>query len=286
MRLVIIDNVFYLTKAVDTGRAKLVRQPRQITRNGKIVNTYVWVNLDKEKKVSSNKKMLDKQSKVKGKQSMRIKQGLKKTDEIATYLASKLKSLGFEIDKGSSGLSNSEYLTITNYQDITGKVSQYNDKELKIRVSNHDLPPSYDGLHGYHDIDIKSGGVSRAGNDGNATDYESFLATIANSLGVQTPEYTQREEKKREALLAAQSIRKQREQDKITSKEAAIKQLQDEYPEQYQKYLQYQEKLGEVVEVNIGGSVVMKENKYKGKERKKITERQKDLLKMVGYKPV
>ena len=28
---------------------------------------------------------------------MRIKQGLKKTDEIATYLASKLKSLGFEI---------------------------------------------------------------------------------------------------------------------------------------------------------------------------------------------
>lgn len=130
---------------------------------------------------------------------------------------------------------------------------------------------------------IKSGGVSRAGNDGNATDYESFLATIANSLGVQTPEYTQREEKKREAFLAAQSMRKQREQEKITSKVAAIKQLQDECPEQYQKYLQYQEKLDEVVEVNMGGSVVMKENKYKGKERKKITEKQKDLLRMVGY---
>lgn len=56
---------------------------------------------------------------------------------------------------------------------MTGKESNYNGEELKIRISNYDLPPSYDWLHGYHDIDIMSEGKTRPGNDRNATYYEN-----------------------------------------------------------------------------------------------------------------
>lgn len=56
--------------------------------------------------------------------------------------------MGFKTKTDYSGLSESQYITITNYFEMTGKESNYNGEELKIRISNHDLPPSYDGLHG------------------------------------------------------------------------------------------------------------------------------------------
>lgn len=113
---------------------------------------------------------------------MRIRRGLKKTDEIADYLESRLKKMGYDIERDYSGLSGSRYITITNYNDITGKESRYNDNELKIRISDHDLPPSYDGLHGFHDFDVMSGNNSRPGNDGLATKYDEVIKKLESEI--------------------------------------------------------------------------------------------------------
>ena len=117
-----------------------------------------------------------------GQKLIRIKKGLIKTDKITDYLEEKLKSFGFNILRDYSGLSSSQYLTITNYKDITGNESQFNGDELKIRISNHDLPPSYDGLNGYHDYDIMSDNKFRGGNDGNATYYENLISNLYNEI--------------------------------------------------------------------------------------------------------
>ena len=45
--------------AKSINRSKLVRQQKQVIRNGKPVITYVWVNPDKNKKKTSSKKMTD-----------------------------------------------------------------------------------------------------------------------------------------------------------------------------------------------------------------------------------
>ena len=46
-----------IAKAIN--RSKLVRQQKQVIRNGKAVTTYVWINPDKNKKKSSRKKNTD-----------------------------------------------------------------------------------------------------------------------------------------------------------------------------------------------------------------------------------
>ena len=156
--------------------SKLVRQPKQIVRNGKTINTYVWVDPNK------NKKNVAKKDVKSNNESMRVKQGLKKTEEIANYVENKLSKMGYKVKQDYSGLSNSRYITIENYKEITGKESKYNDSELKIRISDHDLPPSYDGLYGYHDIDVMSNNVRRYGNDGNVTDYETIVKELEKQV--------------------------------------------------------------------------------------------------------
>ena len=116
----------------------------------------------------------------KKKSSIRIKQNLIKTSKIADYLETKLNKMGFKTDRDYSGLSDSEYITITNYKDITNKESFYNGEEYKIRISGHNLPPSYEGKHGYYDEDIMSENNFRGGNNGNATYYDNFLKKISS----------------------------------------------------------------------------------------------------------
>lgn len=180
-----------------------------ITMNG----THILV--DKENKTASVEKFLNKHGKSVSKnimkkakeealkpdnKAMRIKKGLKKTDEISDYMESKLNNLGFKTERHYSGLSGSEYLTITNFSEMTGEESGYNGGELKIRIADHDLPPSYDGLHGYHDFDIISEGKNRGGNDGHATSYENVLKSLAGKIKTEKKEELQKIKKdKKEA---------------------------------------------------------------------------------------
>lgn len=114
---------------------------------------------------------------------MRIKKNLRTTIEIADYLVAKLSNCGYSIIRSVSGLSNSEYLTITNFFEMTGQESPYNGKEYRIRISEHDLPPSYDGLHGFHDEDIISGtNKIRVGNDGKTDYYEGLINRLFSKI--------------------------------------------------------------------------------------------------------
>ena len=83
---------------------------------------------------------------------MKIKTTLKDTYDITEYLIKILEELGFNVTQDSSRLSSSTYLTITNWR---ATVDRGND-DLLIRISDHDLPPSYDGKYGYYDFDLKS----------------------------------------------------------------------------------------------------------------------------------
>ncbi|MCQ2125092.1 MAG: hypothetical protein MJZ25_13005 [Fibrobacter sp.] len=115
---------------------------------------------------------------------LRIKHGITKAIAIADYLEERLNSWGYETRRDASTLSNSQYITITNYSEKTGKESKYNVDELKIRISDHDLPPSYDGLNGYEDYDLRSGkkNTNRPGTGGNATTYDVALQNLWDEL--------------------------------------------------------------------------------------------------------
>lgn len=115
---------------------------------------------------------------------LRIKHGITKANAIADYLEERLNSWGYETRRDASTLSNSQYITITNYSEKTGKESKYNVDELKIRISDHDLPPSYDGLNGYEDYDLRSGkkNTNRPGTGGNATTYDVALQNLWDEL--------------------------------------------------------------------------------------------------------
>jgi hypothetical protein len=91
---------------------------------------------------------------------------------IANLYEKTLKTWGFSVERDRSRLSNSAYirawLPSENYED------DENDDDWKeeiIRFSDHDLPPSYDGLHGFHTMDVATGKKDRVGNVGNAVGY-------------------------------------------------------------------------------------------------------------------
>ena len=107
---------------------------------------------------------------------MKIKTTLKDTYDIAEYITQILEELGFNIMQDSSKLSSSTYLTITNYRATVGK----GNDELLIRISDHDLPPSYDGKYGYYDFDLKSRYDTRNGLQGNAISYSEFVEYIVD----------------------------------------------------------------------------------------------------------
>lgn len=107
---------------------------------------------------------------------MKIKTTLKNTYDIAEYLTQILEELGFNITRDSSRLSSSTYLTITNYRATVGK----GNDDLLIRISNHDLPPSYDGKYGYYDFDLKSKYDTRNGLQGDAIPYGEFAEYIVD----------------------------------------------------------------------------------------------------------
>lgn len=107
---------------------------------------------------------------------MKIKTTLKDTYDITEYLTKILEELGFNIMHDSSRLSLSTYLTITNWRATVGR----GNDDLLIRISDHDLPPSYDGKYAYYDFDLKSKYDDRNGLQGDAIPYGEFVEYIVD----------------------------------------------------------------------------------------------------------
>ena len=109
---------------------------------------------------------------------MKIKTTLKDTYDITEYLTKILEELGFNIMHDSSRLSSSTYLTITNWRATVGR----GNDDLLIRISDHDLPPSYDGKYGYYDFDLKSKYDTRNGLQGDAIPYSEFIEYVVDLI--------------------------------------------------------------------------------------------------------
>ena len=107
---------------------------------------------------------------------MKIKTTLKDTYDITEHLIKILEELGFDVTQDSSRLSSSTYLTITNWR---ATVDRGND-DLLIRISDHNLPPSYDGKYGYYDFDLKSKYDTRNGLLGDALFYGDFIEYVVD----------------------------------------------------------------------------------------------------------
>lgn len=187
--MILIEKSFYdsILKSGPINRSHLIKTQKTIIRNGKAIRTYVYINPDNQKINTQNTNLND--------NFFKVKSGLKTTETIADYMTEKLKTIGYEIEEDFSGLSDSRYITITNYSELTGRESKYNEDSLKIRISGHDLPPSYDGLHGYHDIDINSSEKKRGGNDGGATYYDVVLNNLYQLLKPEIKEKLKKQKK-------------------------------------------------------------------------------------------
>lgn len=87
----------------------------------------------------------------------------------ADRLAAALDKMGVSYNRKGSGLSGSQYF----------EFYDKGDEFRKVRVSDHELPPSYGTMHGYADVEI---GPHMSGSD-----YEAALDQIANWTGTKVP---------------------------------------------------------------------------------------------------
>ena len=106
---------------------------------------------------------------------MRIKKSLTNVYDIFEYVYSFLKELGYEVYYSSSSISKSEYIEINNMSEVTKK----DIDNIKIRISDHDLPITYFKQNPY-DYDLKSLKDNRNGIDGDAITYVDFLEMIVD----------------------------------------------------------------------------------------------------------
>ena len=124
--------------------------------------------------------------------------------EITDYIEKTLAKWGFEVYRSCSAVSGSEYLAFGS-----------DGETKKIRVSDHNLPSTYEGRNGMpFDFDVYS--KSRAF----AINYVDFLDMVAKKHGFKLPAHVKNEvAKKEEALKAKKEIQNflQDKQETITS---------------------------------------------------------------------
>lgn len=69
---------------------------------------------------------------------------------IADNIERNLRAAGFSVGRDGSGLSSSQYITAAIYDDEGGYVFE----QVKIRVSDHALPPTYGSMNGWADYEV------------------------------------------------------------------------------------------------------------------------------------
>ena len=166
---------------------------------------------------------------------MRIKKGLKKTGDIASYVKDKLEKVGYEIETHHSGLSDSEYITIKNAGELFGKADV---DDIEIRIATHDLPPTYDRQY-QGDFDVRSGDDNaRQGTNYDAMNYEDLLAILMKKKGVATPEYDQKQkqiEAEREKIKNRNIAEAQAQKDAANGREKALDYIKNNMPDKYKE---------------------------------------------------
>lgn len=96
-----------------------------------------------------------------------VTRGMGKSKDLAASIRRWAEEMGLSVSHKRSGLSGSQYLEVEKIDDAGNAVSR------KVRISDHDLPPSYQQLHGAADYEV--GPHSMGGGEG-ATDAVMWLA--------------------------------------------------------------------------------------------------------------
>ncbi|MBK8246276.1 MAG: hypothetical protein IPK85_02535 [Gemmatimonadetes bacterium] len=121
-------------------------------------------------------------------------------DRIRKYAS----EMGWEVtDTARSGASGSNYLHLAR---PSGKVDKYGDPimdHVKLRISDHDLPPTYKRTIGEADYDVGVGGKSRMDEQGGWADAVGWLARRA---GVEPPKGARRYMTPQAAPVAASAM--------------------------------------------------------------------------------
>jgi hypothetical protein len=136
------------------------------------------------------------------------------TYKIADYLEKTFRSWGLRVEPDFSGLSDSRYLEI----DLS-KDDDTIDR-IKIRISNHDLPPSYDrGRGGSYDYDVYTDSL-RNGNTGSTWSYAKLIKKFAEKLGKPLPAHIITLDKKEAEKQARYEIQSKIDYEKAAAEEA------------------------------------------------------------------
>ena len=267
-------------KAVKTNRSILLSQVEKNLRSLVVMKGGRPVGSTSERKDGTYKKVGEGQwvkvTEGKGNSETQEKTANEKKGiaNIHKYMTTELNKMGFEVETSGSGLSDSEYITIKNWEEKTGKYGVNNDGTYKIRISNHDLPPSYDRTHGYFDADITDGINQRSGSTGAAESYVSAMARIANAAGKDIPSHIK---------PVLDKWKKEKEQKDIYEKESQKKK------EEHLSFLEDREsKKKYILENDKEAAKKLKElqdeaDKWTGDKRKKKLKNVKDFID--EYKP-
>lgn len=96
--------------------------------------------------------------------------------KTADAIARNLKVAGFSVTCEKSGLSASQYITAAIYDADDNTIFE----RIKIRVSDHALPPTYGALNGYADYEV--GPHQEA-----CSDWARIVTAICNSASIAIP---------------------------------------------------------------------------------------------------
>jgi len=126
------------------------------------------------------------------------------TYQIGDRIRKHAADMGWEVtDTARSQASGSNYLNLSR---PSGKLDEFGDPimdHVKVRISDHDLPPSYKRTMGEADFDVGVGGKDRVDEQGGWADAVGWLARRA---GVEPPKGVQRHMTPRSAAPAAAAM--------------------------------------------------------------------------------
>lgn len=176
----------------------------------------------------------------------------------ADIVADHAKKLGYDVEKRGSASSGSEYLNLS-----IGDGDNF--QTLKVRISDHELPPTYGLMHGYADYEIGPH------DSGAVRGWAGVVDDLAKRAGKPTPSAAKAQLTKQEKLRRSQAEARQRaEQNRVDSQNWFEKRLEDSRFEDRAPYKQQSRDYVSLLMDERGlGDLVGKKRK---KARQKIRE--------------
>jgi len=147
----------------------------------------------------------------------------------ADNLADALKRMGIRVERKGSGLSDSQYLN----------VSHGENPDLRVRIADHQIPPTYERSHGVPDFEIGHGYIPETGVSGENA-WLDVLDGISKRTGVTPPDDLAKliasDKAAYQAEVAARAAQKQAASNSSAQKRANVSELVSSMPAEEREY--------------------------------------------------